>query len=177
MKTAKWICLLINRKLVRKKDTFVHIKEILTSFLKDDLVSVYMPQELYDDYNLTLSADNYVLVKCKKYESHIEDFKNCSVVVNVLSDVNNPVFLSDSEVENFKKGFKSTSVKFLKGSVVKIKEGYLSGLYGIVVGSNADKCKVFFKLFSIQFIEELPKSNLTKTEKNVDVSLLTMDKR
>jgi len=81
------------------------------------------------------SEETYAFVKCHNYHSHVDRLKHSPAIKTVLASFDSPCFLSDLEVKDFITSAKPTveSGVFKTGDVVRVKNGFLSNLVGLVI--------------------------------------------
>jgi transcription antitermination factor NusG len=118
----------------------------------DDLIEVRMTEPMDD-----MSSDSYCFVRCDGYHPHIGDLISSTVVRAVLPSYEQPQPLSDVEVDAFFESFeKPGSAELSRGDLVQVVDGYLSGLFGLVVGPGRRKrWRVQFKFYVRKFVEEM----------------------
>jgi hypothetical protein len=107
--------------------------------------------------NLIETGEYYLFVQCRNYSEHLESVNQNRYITGVVPSRASPHVFSDIEVEEFEKSVGKKEVVvggFKNGDVVLVTEGYLKGLYGIVVKElSSKKVKVFFSFYVRQFYE------------------------
>jgi hypothetical protein len=148
-----WICLVADRRRASREN---QARFEISGLFGADFEDMRMAWECSgpDD-------DVYCLVRCSNYHLHVGRLSSSPLVKRVLESYDNPVFLSDAEVSEFCESMsKGETVDFRFGDEVKVLSGYLSGLSGVVTGRTARGCRVFFRLHTRSFSEELPEEGL-----------------
>jgi len=152
-----WVCLLISSILHRRDNDAV--RNELQEIFGNDMIELRVMMDCEAD-----NADEYyAFIRCQNYEEYISRLINSNAIKGVLPSYENPVYLSESEIEGF---FSSVSdddnVEFSFGDVVKVKVGYLSGLTGIVSRNKDDsRYDVVFRFHTRIFEEEIDGKDLS----------------
>lgn len=146
-----WICLIVN-SLFHNGDKKVLAGELCRVF-GDDLEEV----RIVCDDQMEASGEYYTFVKCSDYHKHLDEVIASYAIVNTVLTYENPSFLSDAEVEEFVTSVTLTEVPriFCMGDIVKVTEGEMAGLEGIVLEPSQNKCIVLFRLFTRKFTKKI----------------------
>jgi hypothetical protein len=118
----------------------------------EDLIAIKITAPLDD-----LSSDSYCFVRCAGYHSHISDLLSSPIVRAVLPSYEQPQSLTDAEVNGFFKSFEPPkSADLSRGDLIVVVDGYLSGLFGLVVGPGRKKrWRIQFRFYVRKFVEEM----------------------
>lgn len=157
MSQNKWIILCANVKYV-KRIGYDNVYKSVKSIFKSDLLDIVSSDGAMDHNQ----DDIYVLIKCNNYHKHVERLKKCEYIYDVLGSFNNPQYVSDSEVEQYRHciGVKTNvSDLFSVGDFVDVLSGPYRNLSGIVEHVDED-IVVFFKLFVKTFCVSFSPKNL-----------------
>jgi len=140
-----WVCLVVGGS-----DHDRMVAEV-TRIFGDDLVEVRVVTPLDD------SSESYCLVRCRDYLPHVGELMSSSVVRAALPSYERPQPLTDEEVEEFCLSMEpKASKRPCRGDLVRVLDGYLSGLFGIVAGpGKGDGWRVLFRFHVKDFEEEL----------------------
>jgi transcription antitermination factor NusG len=156
-----WICLLVNPNFYRRGKVMLQA-EMNKIFGPDMLELRVVFGEEHKDVE-----EFYAFVRCTNYHDHVSALMGSSAIKSVLSTYDNPVYLSDAEVKEFIESIEYEDVpdNLAVGDVVKVKEGYLSGLTGLVTKARESHTyQVTFRFHTRKFHEEMPISHLTLVE-------------
>lgn len=160
-----WVCLTINPSYLRKGRDVLS-KEIGRIF-GDDLLELRVA---LDDDDVD-PEELYAFVRCAKYFPYVKKLRESPAVRKVLSSYENPVFLSDGDVSGFIGSVetkKDTKILHI-GDVVTIKDGYLSGLTGIVSERISEELyRISFKFHTRKFTEKMSVNSLEFTDNIFD---------
>jgi len=151
---GKWICILLNHQYSKKESLGIVRKEMDKIFGEDGLGMEIAKSGTCDAEGFGY----YAFVNCLNYENHVAGLRRSRVIYDVLPSYKNPHFLSEEEVLSFKDSAENEGKpkELFYGDLVKVEEGYLKNLYGIVKSKNDDNTyKVFFKLYTMKFDEDL----------------------
>jgi len=140
-----WVCLVLGG---RDRDRM--IAEVGRVF-GDDLVEVRAVAPPDD------SSDSYCFVKCSSYLPHVGELVSSPMVRAALPSYEHPQPLTDDEVNEFCASLEPQAAADLsRGDLVKVRDGYLSGLFGIVLGpAGAGRWSVLFRFHIRDFEEKL----------------------
>lgn len=150
-----WICLLVNPMFYRKG------REVLEAELRavfgDDLVEMKVVLD-----EPAPSCEFYTFVRCSDYKSHVQALAQSSAVKGVLPSYENPAPLSDEEVAGFVESVETADEPpaLRLGDVVRVADGYLENLTGIVLSGDGDAYRVMFRFHTRRFTEVLNPSSL-----------------
>lgn len=160
----EWICLSINQNAVKDGDLVKIIKEEINNIFEGDIIDTVIMCDKLSKEIFEMNCENYVFVKVKNYFQHIRQLKDSNIIFGVLDSYDNPTPIDESEVFKFKDSLKSkTNEEDLKeGDLVQIKEGYLKGLFGVVLEkqTSTGKYKVVFKFHTHLRTEVMFRKNL-----------------
>jgi len=162
----EWYCLIINSTSHYGKSNIV-VEEIEGIFSK----SKEKPQFIViEDKEIKKTGEYMIFVCSPDFQSKKEQIVRLSSVVRIIENDGISYRFSDSEVKKFTKSIEKNGadMRFKKGDVVFVRDGYLKNLYGLVTGKNRDgsKIKVLFKFHVRSFIRELNPKDL-RLEKNI----------
>jgi hypothetical protein len=123
--------LLVNHNFLRRRGSSV--EQEMRSAFEADFVDFAM---MFDG-----SEETYAFVKCHDYHSHVNRLKHSPAIKLVLSSFDSPSFLSDLEVRDFVASAspKVETGEFRTGDVVRVKNGFLSNLVGLVIKAVGKK--------------------------------------
>lgn len=158
-----WIGLMVSRTLPYDDKKAIS-NELKLIFGKDIL-----KYEIVCNEQMSTSGEYFIFVKCLNYWSHISDLNRCHYVSGVIPKKDDPYKFSDKEINDFyvsadRKEY--PKIDFVNGDVVLIKDGYLKGLYGVVVKQlSSKKYKIFFSFYVRQFFEIFVVTSLEKIGK------------
>ena len=160
-----WYCFLIDGHKTRGiSDLEVVIKKEVANIFGDDLVDVCIIGERVTAENFEVRSESYFFVKCKNYTDHVSRVKKSSIISFVLPSIDNPTEVPDNEVDSFIKTVSdkhSDASELNFGDTVLVKEGYLEGLYGIVLRrKKSEQYEVYFSFYTREFSDVLMRSNL-----------------
>jgi transcription antitermination factor NusG len=160
-----WICLLVNPSSFRRGREVLE-SELNKIFGPDILgLRVVFGEERND------VEEYYAFIRCRNYQQYISGLRNSSAIKGVLTTYDNPAYLSDADVSEFLSSIEQKDVpdNLSLGDVVKVKEGYLSGLTGIVMKSVSDsEYDVLFSFHTRKFHEKMQVSHLTLVDSIFD---------
>jgi transcription antitermination factor NusG len=151
---GNWICILLNHQYSKKESLDIVRKEMDKVFGEDNLGVEIAKSGTCDSEGFGY----YAFVNCLNYENHVSGLRRSRVIYDVLPSYKSPHFLSEEEVLSFKDSAENEGrpEELFYGDLVKIEDGYLKNLYGIVKSKNDDGTyKVFFKLYTMKFDEDL----------------------
>ena len=154
-----WVCVLVSPSLYRKGEKALEIE--MGRIFGDDLREI---RAVKDNDDVSEVEEYYSFVKCISYHDHIDSLVRSMVVRGVLDTYDNPTFLSESDVIQFVGDVEAetTPLTLTVGDIVEVKDGYLSGLTGIVSKVlGAGKFYVFFSFHIRNLYEEFHISSLT----------------
>lgn len=160
-----WICLLVNPKYYRRGKEVIELE--LFKVFGDDLVELRV---IIDDES-TDAEEYYAFIRCRNYQEHLSKLMNCRVIKGVLSSYDSPTYLSHEDVKGFISSINEEEIPecLSVGDVVKVNEGYLSGLTGLVVKDKGSMIyEVKFKFHTREFEEEIPITHLTLVDSVFD---------
>lgn len=153
-----WIGLMVGRMILHKDEKA--ISNELAIIFGDDLCE----WKVVCNDQMEATGEYYLFVKCVDYWKHIPAINKSHYVKSIIPSMDNPHRFSDKEINDFlaSAGKKEeTKASFANCDVVIVKDGYLKGLYGIVVKSlPCKKFKVFFSFYVRQFYEVIGISSL-----------------
>ena len=153
-----WICLMASRTLPH--DDLKNIQRELSMVFGDDLLGYKV---VCNDL-ICSTGEYYLFVHCNNYWDHIESIAKRHFITGVVPSREDPYKFSLREIADFvsSAGYKGDSDSCLQmGDVVLVKDGYLKGLYGIVIKVLPSKrLKVFFSFYVRQFSEALKITDL-----------------
>ena len=156
---AVWVCIMVSRTLPHdgSKDISREMELIFGADLHGFKVAC--------NENMLASGEYYIFVNCSNFADHLDGLSRCHYVTGVVPDRLSPHHFSPKEVSEFlaSVGHKEKPEDVLSpNDVVLVKDGYLKGLYGIVIQPvTSRKYKVFFSFYVRQFYETL---HVTKLE-------------
>jgi len=170
---SDWVCLIINPTYYRRGKSLLDAE--LRKIFSDDLdeIRVVFGEEKKD------VEEYYAFVRCSNYDNHVIEVRRSSAIRSVLPSYDAPAYLSDAEVNEFMSSIeeKNVSEYLLVGDVVKVKNGYLSGLTGLVIGESGSRdYDILFRFHTRKFEERISITNLSRTEsifENIKVPVLT----
>lgn len=160
---GEWYCALLNNKALRGvKDVRKHVNLSFKSIFGKDLCDVCVPGEQLTDKLFELESENYVFFCCKNYTKHCVNVKKHSLIRLVLPETNHPEAIDKEEIESFTSSIMEVhSSEVNLGDEVKVREGYLKNLYGVVLEElEGDRYRVAFYLHTRIVEEEMRKNNL-----------------
>jgi hypothetical protein len=107
-------------------------------------------------------GDVYSFVKCRLMGNYMEKFRASHNVVSVLDSYDSPVYLSDSEVEQFLVDDSQEEIKqFRYGDAVLVGgEDVFSGLKGVVVKAERLRSEVLFRFHTLSLRKWLSNEEL-----------------
>jgi hypothetical protein len=152
----EWLCIQVSLSYCRgDKDSVV---STVRKMFGDDLKDI----RLVCDDIMWLSGEYYCFVKCSNYHSHVSSLKQNPLFLGVVPNCNNPEWLSDVEVEEFAKSVitEKESHVYRRGDVVVVRDGYLKGLTGLVIGRYRKHFRISFHLSMRNFVESLDGKSL-----------------
>jgi hypothetical protein len=156
MGCGSWVCLIVNSSYCRGGS-----QETLESNISDVIGDDFIELRILFDENRV--EDSYAFLKFRNVEENSVKLRKVNAVKTVLDSYTNPRLIAGEEVEAlFKKEEASDSLPgLIYGDVVKISEGYLGGLTGIVYGRDMDDLyRVCFKFHTRSFVDILPRDML-----------------
>jgi hypothetical protein len=166
---GSWLCLAIDIQFIRMKGMLPLLQSEVHRIFGDDFLDMVVIGEKLCEDHFEMLAENYIFVKCANYDEHIDELKRSKIVIGVLDNYDRPNFISEEEILTFQKRIerdKKYGVLYV-GDVVKVREGYLKNLKGVVVKViNDNYYDVMFKLHTRTFSEEMTRKNL-EFEKNI----------
>jgi len=151
-----WICLVVS-SLFQGGNKKALAAELCRVF-GDDLDEL----RVVCDDQMEASGEYYSFIKCSNYHEHLDDVIASHAVASVVLSYEQPSYLSDAEVDEFVASVNVTKAArvFCMGDMVKVTEGVMSGLNGIVVDPAADVCHVAFRIYTRRFTEEISVTSL-----------------
>jgi hypothetical protein len=153
-----WIGLMVGRVLSHKDEKA--ISNELSLMFGDDLHD----WKVVCNDQLEATGEYYLFVQCSNYWKHIPDINKSHYVKSIIPSRDNPHKFTEKEISVFLASAKKkeeTKNSLVNCDVVLVKDGYLKGLYGIVVKSlPCKKFKIFFSFYVRQFYEVLGISSL-----------------
>ena len=162
-----WICLLVNPTFFRRGRVILEAE--LGRVFGDDLLELRV---VFGDEGSRKDVEEYyAFIRCQNYQNHLSGLMSSSAIKGVLTTYENPVFLSDADVNAFMDSIEEEAapVNLSVGDVVKVREGYLSGLTGLVTEDQGSRSyQVMFRFHTRKFHEEMPISSLTLVESVFD---------
>ena len=167
--SAKWYCFLMDGHKTRgKNDLEVVIRREMEDIFGQDLVDICIIGERVTSESFEVQSESYFFVCCSNYSNHVKRIKKSTIISFVLPSIEDPDPVSDSEIAKFAHAVhikKEERQLLYFGDVVKIKEGYLEGLHGVVLNrmKKKDKYEVYFSLFTRDFTEKLLRNNLVSS--------------
>jgi hypothetical protein len=110
------------------------------------------------------SGEYFIFVLCSNYESHISSLKRESAYLKVVPSVDRPSWISPEEVNKFTRSVKAEDSSVLgKGDIVRVKNGHLKNLFGIVLKkSPRNRYSTLFRLCTRKILASLHENNLQK---------------
>jgi hypothetical protein len=148
-----WVGFMVSRTL--PYNDVKAISRELKIIFGDDLIG----QKIACNDQMSASGEYFIFVHCRNYWNHIEAINKCHFITSVIPSRDSPYHFSTKEVNDFvsSAGHKeSKESAFKNGDVVLVKDGYLKGLYGIVIKElSCKKLKVFFSFYVRQFSTDL----------------------
>jgi hypothetical protein len=110
------------------------------------------------------SEETYAFVKCLNYHRHIDRLKHSPAIKTVLASFDSPCFVSETEVRDFISSANPPvrSCEFRAGDVVRVVNGALSNLVGLVVeDAGKNRYLVSFSFHIRRFRQRIPAKDLT----------------
>jgi len=160
---SKWICVKINLRNCKRSNPVSQIESTFSSIFGSDLHEVLFTGDYLDEYYFSLTSENYVFVHCDNYDKHVLKLKRSKLVHSVLNTYDDPSFVSEDEIAQFKEGMNTERENRIdKRDVVRVKDGYMKDLIGVVIGKEDGLMKVIFQLFTISFADLFHEDNLEK---------------
>lgn len=153
-----WICLLISPSFFRRGSEVLESE--LEKIFGDDMTELRV---VFGDEHKDVE-EFYAFIRCRNYSDYVSGLMSSSAIKGVLATYENPVYLSDADVRAFIESIDEEDIpcNLSVGDVVKVKEGYLSGLTGLVTKDvGYQKYDVLFSFHTRKFNEEMPMSHLT----------------
>jgi len=153
-----WICLIVNPTFYRRGRAILE-NELNKVFGEDLLELRVVFGEEHKDVE-----EYYAFVRCSDYDQHLSSVMSSPAIKAVLSTYENPVYLSDADVNEFMESIEeeASPVNLSVGDMVKVKDGYLSGLTGFVTDDIGHRrYKVLFRFHTRKFQEEMAIGSLT----------------
>jgi len=154
-----WVGLMISKSLLYKDDKLIGRE--LGSIFGEDLLE----HRTACSDQMIKSGEYYIFVLCKDFWKHADMAVRNRNIIGVIPSKEEPHFFTSKEVDDFvlSAGKRiEDGIVWEAGDVVKVKDGYLSGLYGIVEKVvSKKKCRILFSFYVRQFSENL---NVTSLE-------------
>ena len=146
----KWIALMVSSSF-RHGDRDVMVGE-LRSIFGNDLAEI----KFVDDEAMISSGEYYCFVRISEYNTHMDSLIGSAAVCRVVPAYDCPHEFTEDEIEAFGSSAKKSEIRgeFETGDMVKIKDGELKGLYGIIFEAlGEDRYSVAFKMYTRGFEE------------------------
>lgn len=162
MSDGQWVCLSLDPKHVRRLGDLDELKRQVGACFGSDCLDVVIMGDQLAEFCVELATENYVFVRCRDYFNHASTLKSCKLIRGVLDSYNSPSFVSNDEMSVFRDTVEAheQTGDLLVGDVVRIREGKLKNLQGVIVATSDSHYVVFFKLFTRRFSERIFKKNL-----------------
>jgi hypothetical protein len=149
-----WVCLLVNHNFLRRRGSSVE-QEMRSAFEGD-----------FIDFAMTFdgSEETYAFVKCSDYHRHVTRLRHSPAIKTVLASFDSPCFVSESEVRDFIESANPPvrSGEFRVGDVVRVVNGCLANLAGLVVKEMGKNCYlVAFRFHIRRFRQRILAKDLT----------------
>jgi hypothetical protein len=155
MGDGSWLCIIVNSSYCR--GSCEALERSICGVVGEDFIELrVLPDENYVE-------DAYAFLKCHNFPEHVQNLRKVNAIRTVLDSYASPRYLMEEEVEGlFKKETpKGSDSILIYGDVVRITEGYLNGLTGIIYERDEEGLyRVCFKLHTRSFIDILPRSIL-----------------
>ena len=172
---SNWYCFIFDRKKVRGLGSLEEfLRKTAEEIFGEDFYDICVIGDKITDETFETHAESYFFVRCSNYQNHSQDVKRSSVVTLVLPSTDNPDKVSDADINLFRntsnEKFRNDK-KFMSGDIIRVKEGYLQNLTGIVLEENKDgSYAVFFRLYTRQFVEKIKSKNIVFVGRLYDYS-------
>lgn len=172
-----WVCANVDSKQIRRNNAVELIRSDLKKIFGSSLEEVVIAGAKLDDNSFESSVENYIFIKTKDYYKGVQGLRASRIISSVLSDYSNPSFISEEEVRVFAEGSLLSDEKdFEYADVVKVKEGTLKDLKGIVLKKKEGEIyEVFFRMCTRQFTENLHRDNLLFDTNIIDRLRIPLD--
>ncbi len=156
-----WVCLSVNTHGIKKDGSLEKLKEDIKRAFDGDFLDFVAVGDWYSDASAEIS-DNYAFVKCNDYFAHVKKIRECRVIAGVLDSYDNPIFSSEQEISSFRKNLSERPVyDYCCGDFVKIKDGYLKDLFGLICGKHGkNNYKVMFRFYTKKFTKPISPQNM-----------------
>lgn len=155
---GEWICLMVDGTF-RHGDREAVDREIASIF-GQDLIDA---RTVCNEEMSGSTGEYYLFLKCGNYDDHLERLKKSAVVVSVIPSYENPHRFNDNEVDEFAGSVEEPKKpgELDEGDMVRVTEGYLKNLYGVVERkSRSGIYKVVFSFHLRRFSDILSVSCL-----------------
>lgn len=158
----KWYCVVVNATAHYGKT------EAVINELKSVLYPASTQLMVVNNIDLVKTGEYFIFVSCKSFLKKKEDILKLACVLRVVTSGNDAYAFSEKELGSFVKSIekKEKEVKFKKGDVVIIKDGYLKNLFALVCGRKGAEIRVMLKFHVRSFRVNLAPKML-KYEKNI----------
>lgn len=146
-----WICLMIHPSYHRKGRGVLESE--LSRIFGEDLLDLRVVMDEDEDPELD---EFYAFIRCKKYFPYVSKLINSTAVRKALPSIESPSFLGEDEVSAFIQSSEGEpDGRILNiGDIVEIKDGYLSGLNGVISDRiSFDHYEVTLKFHTRKFSE------------------------
>lgn len=158
------MCLNINIKQIRKATSVESVRRHLAGLFGDDLIDFVVVGDWISDDSVESCGDSYVFIKTCNYHSHVKALRASRMVSGVLDSYDAPIYVDEQDVVVFREKMaveRMDPLTFHFGDVVKVREGYLKGLHGVVCDPTTHKtCNVLFKFFTRSILQKLSVKNI-----------------
>jgi hypothetical protein len=147
-----------------------HLYDQMLEIFGADFEDIQVIGERLSDEIFDVLTESYFFVKCCNYYKYVETIKNCDVVSLVLPSFQNPETVPENSIKKFSETTRSklgTSDSIACGDFVRVRDGYLKNLWGIVLSVKKEKCVVNFRLHTKVFNETIHTKNILKSGKSI----------
>lgn len=165
-----WICVSINPHFLHYHDK-EELTDLFYEIFKFDYIEHYLMDE--EDGEKDYEFDRYVFVHCKQYKPYISELRKNRYIKNVLNSFDDISPIPEKEIFEIKTTasnvvfdddyFVNRTGFLLFGDIVKVLDGSLSSMNGVVI-KECEKKKdfyyVYFRLFVDSFYKKIHISNL-----------------
>jgi hypothetical protein len=169
-KIVHWICISINPYFLQNQGQ-EELGDLFLEIFGNDYIEHYLID--YDEFEKNFDIDRYVFLRCREYESHINDLRSNRNIKNILNSFSDVVTIPEEEVLETKISTSNIIYDdiycvnrtgfFVFGDIVGILRGSLSSLNGIVLcrsKANPEFYTVYFRLFVHNFCKQIHYSNM-----------------
>jgi len=172
---SNWYCFIFDRKRVRGLGSLEELlRKTAEEIFGEDFYDICVIGDKITEETFETHAESYFFVRCSNYHNHSQEVKRSSVITLVLPSTDNPDIVSNADIDLFKETSNEkfrNDQKFMSGDIVRVKDGYLQNLTGIVLEENKDgSYAVFFRLYTRQFVEKIKDKNIVFVGRLFDYS-------